>query len=505
MEVSFYFLSSSCLFLFCILASALLLLFKKPSSPTILQSYPLIGTLPHFIKNCNRVLEWSTELLAASPTATVTVAPMVFTANPSNVEHVLKTNFDNYPKGGSIVSALHDFLGRGIFISNGEQWKVQRKTASFEFNTKSLRAFVLHAVRREAVGRLVPLLRRASRSGEVVDLQDVFERFAFDNICSLVFDQDPSCLLGGNEEGERFFHAFDEAAHLCIDRAKQALPLVWKLKKWLDVGSERRLRESMSTVHEFVDMFIYLKRRRGAGDGGDDDLLSRFVKNGEQSDEFLRDFLISVVLAGRDTTPAAITWFFWELSSRPDVVEAIREELRSIRSKQGEKRTDEVFALEELRGMHYLHAAISESLRLHPAVPLLPRVCERDDKLPDGTKVCKGWTVMYNSYAMGRDEGIWGEDCKEFRPERWLEEGEFQAVSAFRYPVFHAGPRMCLGKDMAVIQMKALTAIILEGFEMELVEERGKHQLSVSMRMEGGLPMRFRERQAGTKAFNLIK
>ncbi|KAJ8511767.1 hypothetical protein OPV22_002201 [Ensete ventricosum] len=81
-------------------------------------------------------------------------------------------------------------------------------------------------------------------------------------------------------------------------------------------------------------------------------------------------------------------------------------------------------------------------------------------------------------------------------PERWLEAGVFQARSAFQYPVFHAGPRMCLGKEMAVIQMKAITASILEGFDIELTEQRGKHDLSISMRMEGGLPMRFRERRA---------
>ncbi|URD84187.1 hypothetical protein MUK42_06673 [Musa troglodytarum] len=97
---------------------------------------------------------------------------------------------------------------------------------------------------------------------------------------------------------------------------------------------------------------------------------------------------------------------------------------------------------------------------------------------------------------MGRAEAIWGKDCGEYRPERWLEVGVFQARSAFQYPVFHAGPRMCLGKEMAVIQMKAITASILEGLDMELAEPRGKHDLSISMRMEGGLPMRFRERRA---------
>ncbi|URD84186.1 hypothetical protein MUK42_06673, partial [Musa troglodytarum] len=289
----------------------------------------------------------------------------------------------------------------------GAHAQVQRRAASFEFNTKSLRAFVFDRVRHEAADRLVPLLRQASRNGQVLDLQ--------------------------NEEGERFFRAFHAAAHLSVDRLKLPHPLVWKLKRWLDTEDERRLRESTAVVHEFVD--------------------------------------------------------------KPDVVDHIREELRLVRARRCEP-GGEAFTLEELREMNYLHAAIAESLRLHPAVPLLPRVCAADDEMPDGTRVRRGWTVMYNSYAMGRAEAIWGKDCGEYRPERWLEVGVFQARSAFQYPVFHAGPRMCLGKEMAVIQMKAITASILEGLDMELAEPRGKHDLSISMRMEGGLPMRFRERRA---------
>ncbi|CAL9204345.1 unnamed protein product [Musa hybrid cultivar] len=489
-------------FLLFLIWCAHLVFFKARSSPreppcagfAAPKCYPLVGNLPHFINNCDRFLEWSTELLVASPTGTVTVAPFVFTANPSNVEHMLKANFDNYPKGGDVVSALHDFLGRGIFISNGEQWKAQRRAASFEFNTKSLRAFVFDRVRLEAADRLVPLLRQASRDGQVLDLQELFDRFAFDNIISLVFDQDADCLQRGNKEGERFFRAFHVAAHLSVDRLKLPHPLVWKLKRWLDTEDERRLRESTAVVHEFVDKYVRLKRSGGCTSSGGD-LLSRFAEDGTRTDEFLRDFLLSVVLAGSDTTPAAITWFFYVLSSKPDVVDHIREELRLVRARRCEP-GGEAFTLEELREMNYLHAAIAESLRLHPAVPLLPRVCAADDEMPDGTRVQRGWTVMYNSYAMGRAEVIWGKDCGEYRPERWLEAGVFQARSAFQYPVFHAGPRMCLGKEMAVIQMKAITASILEGFDMELAEQRGKHDLSISMRMDGGLPMRFRERRA---------
>ncbi|CAL9136529.1 unnamed protein product [Musa acuminata var. zebrina] len=409
---------------FSFLFSALLLFFKprcsrhssNPGKFTPLGSYPVVGNIPHLVKNSRRMLDWSTELILASPTPTVTVAPFVFTANPANVEHVAKTRFANYPKSEAIISTIRDCLGGGILNTNGEEWRLQRKAASYEFNTRSLRAFVLDKVRYELLGRLLPCLAEASRGGEVLDLQDVLERFAFDNICSLVFGEDPRCLGGGSEEGERFFHAFDEATRLSVDRAMQPFTLIWRIKKWLDIGTERQLRESMEIVHGFVDRCVRSSRDRQSGGH---DFLSRFALGSANSDEYLRDILISFVLAGRDTTPSALTWFFWALSSRPDVVDKIRD----------------------------------ESLRLYPPA-------------------------------------IWGPDGGQFRPERWLDEGVFQPKSPALYPVFHTGPRTCLGKDMAYIQMKALAACILERFDVELAAERGRHQLAMTMRMEGGLPVR---------------
>ncbi|XP_008808400.2 cytochrome P450 94A1-like [Phoenix dactylifera] len=492
MELSFILLPSIILLSFLYSAS---LFFKrdallKPTKSTVLKGYPIIGNLPLFIKNGRRTLDWVAELIPTSPTGTVTVVPFVFTANPSNVEHLARTNFNNYPKADDLLAALHDFFGRGILNANGEDWRFQRKAASFEFNTKSLRAFVLDKVRHETVHGLIPLLKRAGRSGEVLDLQDVLERFAFDNICSLVFGEDPKCLSGESEEGEKFYHAFHEASELSVQRAMQPFSLIWKLGKWLDVGSEKRLRKSLEIVRGFVERYVTSRREQSRGGG---DFLSRFAADGAHSDEFIRDILISFVLAGRDTTPTALTWFFWVLSSKPEVVEKIREEIKSIRSRH-KNHDSEVLTLDELREMGYLHAAVSESLRLYPSVPLLARESKGEDELPDGTHVGKGWTVMYSPYAMGRAEGIWGKDCGEFRPERWMEDGVFQPTSPFRYTVFHAGPRMCLGKDMAYIQMKAVVASILEGFELEVVEKRGKYQLSMTMRMEGGLPVRVKER-----------
>ncbi|KAF8718390.1 hypothetical protein HU200_025373 [Digitaria exilis] len=411
-----------------------------------------------------------------------------------------------------VVSMMHDFLGGGIFNADGESWRAQRKVASHEFNTRSLRVFVARCVHDELHGRLLPLLRRrATASGASLDLQDVLERFGFDNICRVAFDHDPRQLsvdgdgddagTASNAGSSSFADAFRDASYLSVGRFRYAIPGFWKVKKALNVGSERRLRESVATVHGFADRIIQSRREEMQRDGFEKhDLLSRFMAShqGESSKEALRDVVTSFLLAGRESTSSALTWFFWLLSSRPVVQRRIRDEIAAVRARH--PRGDDVmgFDVDELREMHYVHAAITESMRLYPPVPANSLHVQADDVLPDGTAVKAGWSVGYNSYAMGRMVSVWGDDALEYRPERWLspDDGTFQPGSPFRFVAFHAGPRLCLGKEMAYIQMKSVVASVLEDLDVVVDGAYRPRQLpSLTLRMAGGLPVTVKPRR----------
>ncbi|TVU34743.1 hypothetical protein EJB05_16593, partial [Eragrostis curvula] len=423
---------------------------KKPRADG-LKAYPLLGTLPHFIPG---------------------LSGGVITANPANVEHILKTNFANYPKGDLTVSTIEDFLGHGIFNSDGEQWLWQRKAASYEFNNRSLRSFVVDAVRFEVVERLLPLLERAASDGRTLDVEDVMERFAFDSICRVAFGEDPACLV--TEEGmsasqsTEFLSAFNEVQNGILARFMSPVKSLWRLKKVLNLESERRLREALETVHGYADRIVRERKERGAaGLACRDDFLSRFAASGEHSDESLRDVVTNFLLAGRDTTPSALTWFFWLVSGRPDVEDKILREIRAVRASSSVQQGSTgraTFSFDELRDMHYLHAAITESMRLYPPVPIDSQCCKQDDFLPDGTFVAKGWMTTYSA--------------------------------PFKYPVFHAGPRMCLGKEMAYIQMKSIAACVFETFSFKFVgrNEHPELMLKFTLRMKGGLPMQVYKR-----------
>ncbi|GJN30748.1 hypothetical protein PR202_gb19083 [Eleusine coracana subsp. coracana] len=493
----------------------------RTSYPPGLRPYPLIGHLPQFVANRHRLLDWMTELLSRQPTCTFVLRrPGGVRGHPANVEHLLRGRFDNYPKGPRFASLLHDFLGRGVFNADGEAWRAQRKVASHEFNTRSLRAFVARCVHAELHGRLLPLLRRAAASSERrgLDLQDALERFAFDNICRVAFDHDPRQLPDDavpeeeEEEGSRFADAFRDAANISAGRFRYAVPWFWRIKKALNFGSERRLRDSIAMVHDLADRIIQARREEmmtttaGCDDEKQQDLLSRFMASQDEtyarSGVPLRDVVISFLLAGRETTSSALTWFFWLLSSRPDVARRIRDEVAAVRARRatsgdGDQRNAAGFDLDELREMQYVHAAVTESMRLYPPVPVNALRAEADDVLPDGTRVHEGWFATCNAYAMGRMEAVWGADAGEYRPERWFDvDGAFRPESPFKYPVLHAGPRVCLGREMAYIQMKSIVACVMEEFDVVVhAAYQPRQALSLTLRMQDGLPVTVKHRR----------
>ncbi|XP_074320593.1 cytochrome P450 CYP94D108-like [Silene latifolia] len=470
--------------------------------------YPFFGTLPDFLCHRHRFLDWTTTVLADHPTHTAVFfrpgkVHTIMTANPAVVEHVLKNNFLNYPKGPKFSALLFDFLGVGIFNVDEELWKHQRKTASFEFNKRSLKTFLLDVTRSEISTRLIPLLERGSvGSSGVLDMQDVLERFAFDSVCKLAFNVDPGCLSGSGEGESEFMRAFEEASTLSSGRFMYLLPVVCTIKKFFNVGSEKRLKEAIRTVHVYADNIIRsrLEEIKNGGDRSSNrhDLLSRFIESSDSNSydcAFLRDVVISFILAGRDTTSSGLSWFFWLLSSNPTVLEKIRTEVRNVRTRAG-KRVGDTFDFDELREMNYLHGALSETLRLYPPVPVDTRTCLEDDILPDGTTIKRDWFVTYHTYAMGRMESIWGQDCLQFRPERWLDEnGVYKPDNPFRFPVFHAGPRICLGKEVAYIQMKSIAACVVEQFDIDVLEKENRPEflLSLTLRMKNGLPVKIRK------------
>ena len=168
--------------------------------------------------------------------------------------------------------------------------------------------------------------------------------------------------------------------------------------------------------------------------------------------------MLNFLIAGRDTTAQGMSWCLYLVTQHPEVEQKILREVETVCG-QG------ALTYDQLKDLKYLEAVLRESLRLYPSVPLDTKTTLEDDTLPDGTFVPRGSMLIYNSFGMGRSKAIWGSDAADFRPERWLSD---DVKTPYENPVFHAGPRECLGKRLALVEMKTVMASLLKHCRLRL-------------------------------------
>ncbi|GAY61340.1 hypothetical protein CUMW_209210 [Citrus unshiu] len=252
----------------------------------------------------------------------------------------------------------------------------------------------------------------------------------------------------------------------------------------------------MKTFDRFLYECISLKRERllisrKASTEEEFDVLTAFMVEGEEEEEmnedreigalrrndtFLRDTAFNLLAAGKETVSSGLVWFFWLVATHPSVENKILEEMKAnmvMQKEEEEEHRDKrlLFDAKEVNRMVYLHAALCETLRLYPPVPYNHKIAAQADVLPSGHRINKNHSILISYYAMGRMEEIWGKDCLEFKPQRWISErGSIVHVPSYKFTAFHAGPRNCLGKDTAFIQMKMVAALILGNYQVKIVQ-----------------------------------
>ncbi|XP_057748716.1 cytochrome P450 86B1 [Arachis stenosperma] len=484
--------------------------------------WPLLGMLPSlFFALRTNLYEWITDVLKQQNGTFRFKGPWfsslncIVTADPRNLEHLLKTKFSLFPKGRYFRDTVRDLLGDGIFNADDETWQKQRKTASIEFHSAKFRKLTTESLFELVHSRLLPVLESTVKENVSIDLQDILLRLTFDNVCLIAFGVDPGCLRPGLPKIP-FAKAFEDATEVTVLRF--VIPTcVWKAMRFLNLGMERKLKESIKGVDEFAENVIRTRKKELSllcDEKQRSDLLSIFMglkdENGEAySDKFLRDICVNFILAGRDTSSVALSWFFWLLDQNPEVEENIVEEIcrvvkqredidMNMNMKKEEFFEGLTFRPEEIKKMDYLHAALSEALRLYPSVPVDHKEVVEDDTFPDGTVLKKGTKVIYAIYSMGRMEDIWGKDCREFKPERWLRDNaRFMSESAYKFTAFNGGPRLCLGKDFAYYQMKYAAASIIFRYRVKVVENHPVvPKLALTMYMKHGIKVNLHKRDA---------
>ncbi|GAU25916.1 hypothetical protein TSUD_16540 [Trifolium subterraneum] len=388
------------------------------------------------------------------------IANFIITSDPMNVHHITSKNFTNYGKGSDFHEIFFEVLGLAISNLDSNEWKQERTLLHSLLKRKSFETSLQQNIQKKLENCLLPFLEhQASKSVQVLDLEDILER-----------------------------HYIPK--HL------------WKLQKWLQIGQEKKNKVALENLNKFLfNCIIYSKgveekRRLRSGENVDEShslgLLKALIKEGSRKEEmvenekYIRDTALNLLVAGNGTITSGLSWFFRLVSTHPNVEAKIIEEIKDNFPTQEDNLINNL-NVEKLDKLVYLHGVICEALRLYPPIPFEHKCSIKSDILPSGVRVKPNTKLIYSLYAMGRMEQIWGEDCLEFKPERWISNtGKIKHVPSYKFIAFNAGPRSCLGKDISFVQMKMVAAAVLWKFHIQVVEGQSiTPRISMVLRMEG--------------------
>ncbi|XP_010473744.1 PREDICTED: alkane hydroxylase MAH1-like [Camelina sativa] len=480
------------------------LIHKKPHQ-ILPRNWPVLGMLPGVLAMLHRINDYVAEILELSNLTFVFKGPwfsgmnMLITADPANIQHVFSSNFTNYDKGPEFKE-MFDFLGNGIFTADSKLWENMRKSALVVLSHQGFQSFSLRTITRKIENGVVPVLDHFAEANMIFDLQDVFQRLAFDVTLTLVAGYDSNSLSIEMPMNE-YAKAMDDAEEVVVYRHVKPM-ILWKLQNWIGVGEEKKMTKANAAFDRSCAKYISAKReeiisrrRSNIGEEAHDmDLLSVYMNLDASKyellkptdDNFLKDIIKSFMLAGRDAIATTLTWFFWLLSKNPEAVTKIRQEINNTNLPSSGMSLD----ADKLNKMVYLHAALCESLRLYAPIPFERKSPIKQDVLPSGHKVDANWKILFSVYALGRMKAVWGEDATEFKPERWISErnGGLKHEPSFKFFVFNSGPRNCLGKNLSFLQMKKVAVEIIRTYDIIVVEgHKIEPASSIVLHMKHGL------------------
>ena len=396
--------------------------------------------------------------------------------HPQHIRYVLKTNHRNYGKQTRGIQKLKGILGDGLLTADGPHWLRQRRIASPTFRPKNISVF---AQKMTAAGEVL-LGGWSAKEQEVItldvhkEMMEVTLRIAGDTL----FSADVT------KEAKSLADAMSTAMEITQERVGRLIDL----PESLPTPSNRRFRSAMSVLDTVVLGMIEARRSKP---GDYTDLLSMLLEakdeeTGEGMDDAgLKDEVLTLLLAGHETTANALSWLWYLLSENPAQRERLHAELDQVLGGRCP-------GLADLAALQFTEQVIREALRLMPPGWLFGRAPIEDDVV-GGHRVAAGTLVMISPYITHRHPEFWPEP-ERFDPDRFLPT-ETASRDPFSYFPFSGGPRSCIGSHFAMMEMKLLVAQIAGSFTLDLVPGHPiELEQLVTLRPKHGLQMTIRRR-----------
>jgi cytochrome P450 len=396
---------------------------------------------------------------------------LYFFNHPDHAKHLLAENPGNYHKGIGLVHARRT-LGEGLLTSEGELWHKQRKVIQPVFQAKRI-ALQADAIAEEA--EAIAVRFESAIGGEPIDIRHEMTGLTLGVLGRTLLDADISEYAG-----------IGDAFEAIQDQAIFEMMSLNSVPTWVPLPRQLRFRQARDELQEIVDRLVAYRRAQPGGTKDRDDVVSRLIESTSQeadpavARQRMRDELVTLLLAGHETTASTLTWAFYLLDHHHEVWERIHAEAVEVLG-------DRLPRYEDLHRLRYTAMVIDEVMRMFPPVWLLPRIAQGPDVV-GGYQVPAGADVVLCPYTLHRHPEFWPEPDR-FNPDRFDPD---LPVDRPRYAFipFGAGPRFCVGNNLGLMEAAFVLACVARRVRLSMVpgyEVRPEPMLT--LRVRGGLPM----------------
>jgi len=402
--------------------------------------------------------------------------PICLILHPRDIEYVLVTNAGNFTKSAD-YRALARVLGKGLLTNEGKPWQHQR-------------SLIQPAFRRENILSYAPVMTRATNQ-LLACWTDGESRNLHEDMMALTLQIVAQCLFGAEVGGvaERVGKAMAVIMDRFVVDASEALLLPFDIPNFL-APARRRAINDLNRIIEGI-----IRERRDSDQQGGDllgTLLQVRDSSGQpMSDQQLRDEVMTLFLAGHETTAIALSWTCFLLAQNPRIEARLVEELRAVLG-------DREPTAEDVPFLRYTEMILKESMRLYPAVWGIGRRAIADCEI-GGYRVAAGTNIFIFQYLTQRDPRFFS-NPDAFDPERWREDPiRSGRIPRFAYFPFGGGPRVCVGASFAMLEATLLLAMVEQKFRLQLAPGQSVEPVaSVTLRPKDGIHVTVHHRPSST-------
>jgi cytochrome P450 len=452
--------------------------------------WPVLGNLPQVkLPSVHQAIEqWARDygpLFKMQFGAT----PVLVVADHEVVAQILRARPDTFRRSTRSETAARDMgLKLGLFGAEGDAWRNQRRMVMASFAPGHVKAYfpALLKVTQRLQGRWC----RAARAATPIVLETDLMRFTVDAITGLAFGAEVNTI----DSGEDVIQQHLDEIFPALFRRIFALVPYWRVLK---LPADRRLDHSVAEVNKAIAGFVAQARQRLQAEPArrehPPNLLEAMIVAADQDGSGVDDTdvagnVLTMLLAGEDTTANTLAWMIYLLHRHPQALQRAQQEVWRVAGDTAQ------FTAENMAQLDYLEACANETMRLKPVAPFLP-VEALQDTVVAGVRVPAG-SLIWNVLRHDSLSEAHFPDPQAFKPERWLEGQEASSSKRVAMP-FGAGPRVCPGRYLALLEIKMAMAMLLAHFDILGVDtpDGGDAQEHMSFTMGPlGLTMRLRER-----------